>query len=216
MKKGEPFLINTILLLEKYVVKYLTLLLGKSLIFREHTPRPGTPCIYLFWHRNIIPLMYLYRNQQVIIIISQSRDGEIIAGPVELMGYKTVRGSSTRGGTEALYQLVKSAGNQSIAVTPDGPVGPREVMKKSVLFIAYHTKLPLIPMAVDIDREWLFPTWDLFRVPKPKGVVNISYGNPYYVKDKDNLDKQLADLQFEMDRLQFMNREWGIVRKQGS
>jgi|SRR5690554_5685562 len=213
MKRNDTFLTSTLLFLEKYGVKYFTLLLGKSLKYREHTPRPETPCIYLFWHRNIIPLMYLYRNQGIIIVISRSRDGDVIAGPVEIMGYQTVRGSSTRGGTEALYQLVKTAGNNSIAVTPDGPVGPREIMKKSVLFIAYHTKLPLIPMAIDINREWLFPTWDLFRLPKPGSVVNISYGEPYYIKDKEQLDEQLAELQFEMDRLQFMNREWGIQRE---
>ncbi len=197
-----------LLFLEKHLVKIFLLLLGATLKYQEKTPRPATPCIYLFWHRNIIPLMYLYRSHKVAIIISSSIDGELVAGPAKLLGYKIVRGSSTRGGTQALHQLMKLAGEFSLAVTPDGPKGPREVLKRSVLFKAYHTKLPIIPMAVDIDREWLLPTWDVFRIPKPKSVVNISYGKPFFINNKEQLITALPELQYEMDRLQYNNREY--------
>ncbi|MBW6515303.1 MAG: lysophospholipid acyltransferase family protein [Candidatus Cloacimonetes bacterium] len=194
--------------LEKHLVCWMILLLGKTLIYREQTPRPATPCIYVFWHRNIIPLMYLYRKQNVAIIVSQSKEGEIIAGPTELLGYKVVRGSSTRRGTEALLQFLKIAGEHSLAVTPDGPLGPREVLKKSILFMAYHTNLPLIPMAVDIDREWLFPTWDLFRVPKPKSIISVSCGEPVFINTKEEIESKMTEFQFEMDRLQYVNRDY--------
>ena len=201
-----------LLFFEKYLVKFLLLLLGNTLTYKEHTPRPEMPCIYVFWHRNIIPLLYLYRHKNVAVIISQSKEGEIVAGPTELLGYIVVRGSSTRGGLQALHQILKLAGNHSLAVTSDGPLGPREVLKKSILFIAQHTGLPLILMAVDIDREWLFPTWDLFRVPKPKSVVHVTYSEPIYINSLDNEESDLKSLQFEMDRLQFMNREFGIQK----
>lgn len=205
-----------LLFLEKYLVKYLLLLLGSTLKYRLNTPPPATPCIYVFWHRNIIPLMYLHRNQNVAIIVSQSKEGEIIAGPTELLGYKTVRGSSTRGGVRALHEFLKISDKYSLGVTPDGPLGPREILKKSVLFIAYHTQFPLIPMAVEIDREWLFSTWDLFRVPKPKSVIDVSYGEPVYIRDQNNLEQDLEKLQMAMDRLQYQNREQSIVNKEQS
>lgn len=196
------------LFLEKYLVYVFLHLLGTTLQYHEHDPRPEKPCIHIFWHRNIIPLLYLHRHQNIAILISPSKDGELIAGPAELFGYKNIRGSSTKQGVAALHKFLKIAGNYNLAITPDGPKGPREHLKKSVLFIAYHTKLPLIPVAVDIDREWLFHTWDLFRVPKPKSRIHVSYGKPFYVKTKEELETTLPSLQFAMDSLQYKNREY--------
>jgi len=199
-----------LLLAEKYLVFLFLHLLGITLTYREHSPRPQTPCIYIFWHRNIIPLMYLYRKHKLAIIISSSLDGELVAAPCKLLGFEVVRGSSTREGTKALHQMIKLAGDYNLVVTPDGPKGPREVLKKSVLFIAYHTKLPIIPVAVDVDREWLFPSWDLFRLPKPNSTVNITYGKPFVVTSKTGIEEALPKLQFEMDRLHYSNRESSV------
>lgn len=189
------------------MVKYFVLLLGHTLNFRIHTEPPKERCIYIFWHRNIIPLLYLHRNQKIAIIISASKDGELIAAPAELLGYTAIRGSSSRGGTAALLKSFKLSEEHTIAITPDGPRGPRERLKKSILFIAYHTGLPIVPVAVNIDREWVLRSWDNFRIPKPKSTIDITYGDPIMVRDKEEIDTMLPYLQREMDRLQAENRE---------
>ena len=146
-------MINKLIFIAKYLIKYFVLVLGRSINYRLHTQPPENHCIYVFWHRNIIPLMYLHRRQEIAIIVSPSKDGELIAAPAELLGYTAIRGSSSRGGTAALLKSVKLAEGHTIAITPDGPRGPREQLKKSVLFLAYHTGLPIVPVAVNVNIE---------------------------------------------------------------
>jgi lysophospholipid acyltransferase (LPLAT)-like uncharacterized protein len=191
---------------EKYLVKYFTLLLGLAIRYIEHTPRPKKPCIYVFWHRNIIPLLYLYRHKDIVIMISSSKDGELISGPAELFGYHPVRGSSTRQGVKAVREYLNLGKQYSLAITPDGPKGPREKLKKSILFLAFYTKLPIVHVAVDLDKEWVFRTWDLFRVPKPGCSVSVSYSEPIYIESKDDVVSRLDEVQLSMDRLTAFNR----------
>ena len=193
--------------LEKHFVKVFTLLLGKSLRYVFHTERPVEPCIYVFWHRNIMPLLYLYRNKSIVIMISPSTDGELIAGPAQLLGYQTVRGSSTRQGAKALREYLSFGTERNLAITPDGPKGPRERIKKSVLFLAYYTQLPIVHVAVELDKEWVFRTWDLFRLPKPGCIVSVSYSQPTVIKDKDDIKCLLDSTQRLFDKNTTTNSE---------
>jgi len=193
--------------LEKYAAKYIVLLSGKLLKIKELTARPQSRCIYLFWHRNLLPLLYLYRHKGVVILISSSKDGEYIAGPAELLGYQTVRGSSNRNNINSLRSLINLGKKYSLAITPDGPLGPREIVKESVIYLAYKTNLPLVIVAVDIEKEWLIRSWDIFRIPKPLSVVRISYGKPIHIKDKEDIENKRLTIQRLMDNLTANNRE---------
>ena len=149
--------------LEKYLGAFLVWSLGKMLRFKILKTRPKNKAIYAFWHRNIIPLAYLHRKQDVGIMISSSKDGELIAGPVKALGYIPIRGSSTRKGSTALKKMVQLSQTSNLAITPDGPKGPREKIKKGLLYLAYFSKRPIIPTAVDIDREKVFKSWEIGR-----------------------------------------------------
>ena len=139
--------------------------------------------IYTLWHGRLLPLTYYHRKQNIATLISQSSDGEYIARVVERWGYTAIRGSSSRGGSGALREMVKVARTgRSMAITPDGPRGPRQKLKPGVLTLAQLTSQPLIPMSASATRAWWVDArWDLFLVPKPFSTVFVRYAEPVYV-----------------------------------
>ena len=167
--------------------------------------RKKQPVIYVLWHGRLLPLTFLHRNRSIASLISQSADGEYIARITQHWGYDPVRGSSTRGGSAALRALVRAArGGQSLALTPDGPRGPRQQMKPGALLVAQLTGLPLLPISGSATRAWWFEGWDRFLVPKPFAAVHVAYGPLIHVPrdaDEDDLDAKSADVEAELNRL---------------
>ena len=192
--------------IEKHIIAILLLLLGFTFRYNLLTTKPKGIVIYAFWHRNIIPLLLLRKFEKIVILVSSSKDGELIAGPAKVLGYQPVRGSSRRGGSKAVKEIIKLSNRFSIGVTPDGPKGPKEKIKDGLLYIAYFTHLPIIPVAVDIQREKVFNSWDGFRLPIPFTKINVSYGKPIYIKSKDEVKSKLALVQEVMDKLTLENK----------
>ncbi|MCK4311531.1 MAG: lysophospholipid acyltransferase family protein [Candidatus Cloacimonetes bacterium] len=192
--------------LEKYFVAFFVLILGITLRFNQRTPVPKGNVIYAFWHRNMIPLLFSRKFEKVVILISSSKDGEIIAGPAKALGFLTARGSSKKGGTKAVKEMIKLSRKYSLAVTPDGPKGPREKIKDGLLYIAYFTKLPIIPIAVDIKWEKVFNSWDKFRLPKLFSCVHVTYGEPIFINSKDEIKAKVQEVQKAMDNLTEKNK----------
>lgn len=192
--------------LEKYLAAGFVLLLGKTLRYNLRNKAPSQKVIYAFWHRDMIPLMFLHKSQNIILLISSSKDGELIAGPAELLGYQTARGSSGRNGISAVKKMIKSSRENNLAITPDGPKGPSRKIKSGLLSIAYFTKIPIVPVAVDIQKEKVFNSWDRFRLPRFFSKVNITYGEPVEVFEKSQLNLKLAELQSAMDQLEKENK----------
>ncbi len=197
------------LFLVKYLAAFIVKILGISWRYNLHTPKPKEKVIYAFWHRNIIPLMYLHRGEDIVILVSSSKDGELITGPAKLFGYKAARGSSSRKGSSATRKLIKLAKENSIGITPDGPKGPPEKVKDGATFLSYFTKLPIIPVAVDINREKVFKSWDRFRLPHFFSKINITYGDPININSKEEIEEKKEFLQNTLDELTIKN----IVRK---
>jgi len=142
----------------------------------------GERCIYALWHCRMLPLIYAYRGLGVAALVSRSRDGELIAGVIERIGYVAARGSSSRGGQLGFNELVRfAADGRSLTITPDGPRGPREVVKPGLVRLASLTGLPVLPVASASRGAWVLRSWDGFRVPRPFATVWISYGEPVSV-----------------------------------
>lgn len=159
----------------------LNALLG-SVRFRVTGAPSAGQVIYTLWHGRLLPLTFLHRNQNITTIISRSGDGEYIARVVERWGYDTARGSSSRGGSGALRELVKAARTgASLAITPDGPRGPRQKIKRGVLTTAQLTGVPILPMSGAATRAWWIEGWDRFLVPKPFATMFVRYGAPIFV-----------------------------------
>jgi len=110
--------------------------------------------ILAFWHGRQLMIPLAYQGREIHILISRHRDGELISRIMSRFGYHSVRGSSTRGGTAALRQLIKlGRSGVDIAITPDGPKGPRYVAQPGVIQIAKVTGLPILPLAFSCSKK---------------------------------------------------------------
>ncbi|MDO9576965.1 MAG: lysophospholipid acyltransferase family protein [Candidatus Cloacimonadales bacterium] len=195
-----------LLFLEKYLAAAYVLLIGLTIKFNIRTPVPSGNVIFTFWHRNMVPLMLKHKFSGIAILVSASRDGELIAGPASVLGYKTARGSSGRKGMAALKKMVTFAKENSLGVTPDGPKGPPQIAKDGVAYLSYLAKIPMVPVAVDIKPEKVFKTWDKFRMPHFFCKISISYGEPIFVKTKEEIQTKLAEFQEALEKLEEENK----------
>ena len=196
---------------------FIIKMIGKTMSTEElnrknFDDKRGKAVIYVLWHgRLFLPLLYL-RNKETIVLVSEHRDGEIINASLESAGYRTVRGSTTRGSVKALVKLVRlvKQGSQ-IVFTPDGPRGPKWHFQPGAIYIAAKTGVPIIPLGGSVNRAIIFKSWDSFQLPLPfsKGVLKI--GEPYYVTgglDEHNiefhraeLERRLIEINSEADKL---------------
>ncbi|CAN5289326.1 hypothetical protein BH23GEM2_BH23GEM2_21590 [soil metagenome] len=140
------------------------------------------PFIFSLWHGHLLPLVWLHRGEGVRILISEHRDGEIIARIAHALGYQTVRGSTKKGGGRALLALARALENgEEVAVTPDGPRGPARTSQPGALVAAARASAAILPIVVDAPRAWRLKSWDQFVVPKPFARVTVAYGEPLRV-----------------------------------
>ena len=137
------------------------------------------PFIFAFWHGTMLPLVWTHRGEGVSVVISEHRDGEIIARIVESFGFKTIRGSSSRGAARALIGIVRELERGSeVAVTPDGPRGPSRRFASGALVAAQRVGVPIVGIGVVASRAWRLNSWDRFMIPKPFSRVQIAYTLP--------------------------------------
>jgi lysophospholipid acyltransferase (LPLAT)-like uncharacterized protein len=141
--------------------------------------RAERPFIFALWHGHLLPLLWHHRGQGVLVLISEHRDGELVARAAASLGYGLIRGSSTRGADRALITIVRelTAGHE-VAITPDGPRGPAETFAPGALVAAQRSDSFILPVAASADRAWRLRSWDRFMIPKPFALVTIAYGTP--------------------------------------
>jgi lysophospholipid acyltransferase (LPLAT)-like uncharacterized protein len=143
---------------------------------------PGGRIIYASWHQRLFYQVHRLRKRKVTVMISQSRDGEYIARLVNWLGLKDVRGSSTRGGVDALKDLTrKMRAGANGGMIPDGPTGPPREAKIGTIILARMTGALIIPISWGADRCWVFNSWDRFMIPKPFARISYCYGEPISV-----------------------------------
>ncbi len=176
--------------------------------------RDGKPVIFVCWHGQMLPWVHYHRGQGIVVLVSEHADGEYITRIIERNGFGTVRGSSTRGATKGLRGLVRAArAGRDLALTPDGPRGPRGVFKTGALSVARMTGLPIIPLTVGASSGWHLGSWDGFLVPKPLCKVRLEYLPPRFVpRDADDaeLDRMGAQIGQELNaHAARLNPGWG-------
>ena len=142
----------------------------------------GARCIFAVWHARVLPLVWSHRGRGVVVLVSRHRDGEAIARVIRRFGFGAARGSSTRGGDEAMRGMLAAVEAGRLAgFTPDGPRGPAERVKPGIAWLASRTGLPVVPIGTASDRAHAFGSWDRFRVPLPFARVVVAYGDPIAV-----------------------------------
>ena len=162
--------------------------------------RAGKPVIFTLWHGRLLPCTHYHRHNGVVTLVSHHRDGEYITRVVRRWGFTAVRGSTTRGGLEALRELILHVrAGRSLAITPDGPRGPREKMKPGPVLIAQRTGAPIIPVVSGASRGWCFGGWDRFLIPRPFARLRISYGEPVFVPRRAS-EEEIQSIMLDVER----------------
>jgi lysophospholipid acyltransferase (LPLAT)-like uncharacterized protein len=149
---------------------------------RESGRRSGRPIIYVLWHGELLPLTWAHRDKGIAVIISEHSDGEIIARIVLALGFRTVRGSTSRGAARALLGACREVeSGRDLAITVDGPRGPAHSVAPGSVVISQRTGAALIPVAMHVDRAWRLKSWDRFQIPKPFARITVAYDTPIQV-----------------------------------
>ncbi|HEU5161672.1 MAG TPA: lysophospholipid acyltransferase family protein [Thermoanaerobaculia bacterium] len=164
--------------------------------------RDGKNYVYAFWHGQILQMIYARFARPATVMISQHRDGELIASTIRRFGIEAARGSTTRGGSEALRVMLKAAwAGRVIIFTPDGPRGPRHSVQPGVVRAAQLAGIPIIPGALIAERRKQLASWDRFEIPYPFTRVLYLYGDPISIPralDFDQFEKARADVERRM------------------
>ena len=158
----------------------------------------GQPLIYAVWHGRILMIPWLNARlrrtrgaRAVRVLASRSRDGELVARWVARFGLSVVRGSSSRGGAEALRALAAAVrAGQDVAVVPDGPLGPRERVQAGIVVLAASTGAPIVPLAFAARPARRLASWDRFLVPLPFARAAVVFGTAATVSR--DVDREIA------------------------
>ncbi len=195
-------------------------LIGRTIKFEiegwehwEAASTGGKPPIYTFWHNRVFLSTYFWRRRRIVVMTSKSFDGEYIARFIQRFGYGASRGSSTRGATGAVVEMVRlmRAGCPT-AFTIDGPKGPRYVAKMGAVLLAKKTGNPILPFTITADRFWeAKKSWDGFQVPRPFTRARVGIAAPIFVRpdaDDTELDAKRDELQRALDELNRRGEAW--------
>ena len=179
----------------------------------HHVDSEGSPYVkprgvqrytFAMWHDQIVMAVFSNRTFNLAGLISQHRDGGYLADSVQIAGIHPVRGSTSRGGMEAVREIL-SLPDLHLAMTPDGPRGPRRQMKEGVIFIASRSRRPLVPCGMATSNAWAIKgSWTDLTVPKPFSTIVMIAGTPVLLSEDLERDQMAVcgeALTREMSRL---------------
>jgi lysophospholipid acyltransferase (LPLAT)-like uncharacterized protein len=194
MKLRNPLMIRIVSLLMSWILR---LWLG-SLTYRlvsddpraepKRMPRRG---VYLLWHEMLLAPTYTHARQGVAALISHHADGELITQIVRMLGGQVVRGSTSKGGLSALRDMMRKGRMSHVAITPDGPRGPRRVLQPGAIYLASRSGMPLVPVGFAFRHCWRHRSWDRMAFPKP-GTVAVAVAGRL-IEVPPNLDREGLD-----------------------
>ena len=173
----------------------------------------GKRCIWAFWHRVIIPIVWWHRNHGTVVMNTTAFDGQWTRKVIEWLGFGTAQGSSSRGGLRGLAVMARRL-EQGVdcAFTIDGPRGPRYVAKPGPVMLARKTGCPVMVFHIGVDRGKTFTnTWDHFLLPAPFARTVILFAPPIYVPadaDQQMLEAKHAEMQRELERVRDIAEGW--------
>jgi lysophospholipid acyltransferase (LPLAT)-like uncharacterized protein len=174
---------------------------------QAESPKPG-PVIYCTWHNRLALCMPLYEQQAkkrnhtagMAVMVSASKDGAFLAAVLERFGVEPVRGSSSRRGPQALLELTSWAEcGHDLAITPDGPRGPRYSVQDGVMSLAQLTGLTIIPASYHTNWKWVIKSWDRFQIPLPFAVCTATLEKPISVP-REATDAEREALRLELEK----------------
>lgn len=149
----------------------------------EAARKSGQGFLYVIWHETLLPLTWHHRlRRDITMLVSGTIDGDYLMAFGAAVGYRAVRGATGQDGVQALREVtgILRAGHP-VAIAPDGPLGPRRVLKPGALVAAQRAGALVLPLHATADRSWRFDSWDRFLVPRPFAAVTVRYAPPFTV-----------------------------------
>lgn len=170
------------------------------------------PAIYLFWHEYIPAPLHLRPHCRLAMLLSQHQDAEVLSHAAHFAGLDTVRGSTHRGATTALRKLMQHGRGMNLAITPDGPRGPRRVLAPGCIYLSSRLQVPLVLLGVGYDRPWRYRrVWDHFAIPRPFSRARIISGPRIQIPpnlDRDQIEAQRQRIENSLNLLTETAERW--------
>src|SRR4051812_21753550 len=184
MKSRNRWLIPYLASVVAFVIRLWMSTMRTRIVSVDGRMHPADPrderFIYAFWHEGL--LAPLATRPKIRVLISQHTDGEFIAQVCERLGIGVIRGSTGRGGCQALLEMIRNRDETThLGITPDGPRGPRRQLKPGVVMIASQSGLAIVPFGIGFARAWRFRSWDRFALPRPGSTMVGVVGRPIEV-----------------------------------
>lgn len=201
LKLKDRFILAVVPPLASLIIKVLAATMKLEFLHEERVRQfwdKDEKVIIAFWHNRLLLMGLCYRGKGIRILISQHKDGELIARVIEIFGFGTVRGSSTRGGAQAMREMIRAVKESDIGITPDGPRGPKYVVQEGTIALARLTGRPIIPLTFGSSRKKVFASWDAFNLPYPFSRGAFLWGEPVYVSKDDDMEEKRKELETKL------------------
>jgi len=168
--------------------------------------------VIAFWHGDMLIPWFIHRNKNITALVSSSKDGELLVNLLLSWKYKVIRGSSNKGGKEALQEMLNAAKNNcSLAITPDGPKGPNHIMKAGAVIVAQRNSLPLILVASEISKYKSLKSWDKMKIPYLFAKTSIVYSDPIFLPkelDFEATNEKIKECELLLNQLHSQAKEF--------
>ncbi len=223
MRRRNRWLVPYIAAAVAFFVRLWMSTMRTRIVAEDGSEHPADPrknrYIYAFWHEGL--LAPLATKPKIRVLISQHTDGELIAQICERLGIGVIRGSTARGGCQALLEMIRSNDREThLGITPDGPRGPRRVLKAGAVMIASQSGLAVVPAGIGFVRAIRFQSWDRFALPVPGSTMVGVVGQPIFVPpdlDRHGLDLWVQRVECELLRVTAVAEDWAErIRLQGT
>lgn len=207
MKLRHPWITNLLartlaraIRVQGATVRYINKPLGRPVL---PGPELGSQrYLYAIWHESVFASAFPYRDQGIRILVSKHSDGEFATHVIHRLGFGSIRGSSTRGGVEAVREILADRNSDHLVFPVDGPRGPRRQVQPGVVYVSSRAQLPIVPAGIGFSSAWRFNSWDRMAIPKPLSKVYFVSSDPIVVPrdaDREVLKHYHARVQRELD-----------------
>lgn len=174
------------------------------------------PAIYVFWHETIPLPIHLRPHCRLSMLLSQHQDAEVLSHVAHFAGLSVVRGSSNRGGTAALREMIERGKGMSLAITPDGPRGPRRKLAQGCIYLSSRLQIPIVPIGIGYDRPWRNrSSWDQFAFPRPfsrcRAILGPRLQMPSQI-DKEAIEHYREWVEQQLETLTMLAEDWAERR----
>jgi len=174
-----------------YLIILLSYRFNRTKVIGKNNIKSLDSFILVSWHGKVLGLMEYMKHKGYFALVSQSRDGDIITTIAKNFGYNFFRGSSNKGGKEAIKNMgdfFRENTDAKIIITPDGPTGPEHKVKPGALILSQNSGRPIIPMIVDVKNSWKFKNWHTFYLSKPFSKMRVVFGEPLYFNKNESVE----------------------------